>query len=195
MLAGAIWSRQDKQRDTHTYSNFQLSDTIGAQSAQIYAQQHYDNMDEDDEDPWDVSDDNISDPGDGVAQERNQIRHLRDNDLGAQVVVALKRGQSFQDVHPRSIIDFIDGPNMLATYAPSYSATPLSDPVTARIFCHFVNVTGPCMSMNERHPANPSLIFQGRPIPASQQHIWTVSFTFSPLAVELSSALISISIY
>jgi hypothetical protein len=178
MLAGAVWSKQDRQRDTNTYSNFQLGDSVGRQSTQTYPQQDYEDMYEDDEDPWDVLDDDISDPDDGTGQEGNQNRHLRNNDLGAQVVVALKSGQSFPDIHPRSIIDFIDGPNMLVTYVPSYSATPLSDPVTARIFCHFVHVTGPCMSMFERHPANPSLIFQGRPIPASQQHIWTCEYIF-----------------
>jgi hypothetical protein len=176
MLAGAVWSMRDKQRDSTTYSNFNPTDTTGPHtSTPVYSQVAYDYMDEDDDDPWDVSDDDTPISGyDGYAgPEGYQDSHLRDNDLGIQVVEALESGRSFQDAHPRSIIDFIDRPNILATYVPSPQSTPLSDPVTARIFCHFVNVTAPCMSMFERHPANPSLIFQGRPIPASQQHIWT----------------------
>jgi hypothetical protein len=65
---------------------------------------------------------------------------------------------------------------MLATYVPSSQSTPLRDPMTARIFCHFVNVTGPCMSLFERHPANPSLMFQGAPVPKSQQNIWACEY-------------------
>ncbi|EPE31307.1 Zn2/Cys6 DNA-binding protein [Glarea lozoyensis ATCC 20868] len=187
MLAGAVWAMRDKQRDATMYSNYQPDDHIAPQSSiQVYSQDE--DMEDDDEDPWDVSDDDTSVTGyDEYGREEHHNRHLRDNDLGAQVVFALKSGQSFQDVHPRSIMDFIDRPNMLATYVPSFQATPLSDPITARIFCHFVNVTGPCMSMFERHPANPSLIFQGRPIPASQQHIWT--YTFPTLALQNSALL------
>lgn len=97
--------------------------------------------------------------------------HLKQNDLG--IVVAVQAGQDKHGLSLRSFVSFIDRPNMLATYTPSSQSTPLQDPMTARIFCHFINVTGPCMSMYERHPANPSLIFQGSPVLKSQQHIWT----------------------
>jgi hypothetical protein len=128
---------------------------------------------EDENDPFDVSGDDITmeeEESSGEWQEDIQDGHLRNNDLG--IVVALQASQDNQDLTLRSFTSFIDRPDMLATYVPSSQSTPLRDPITARIFCHFVNVTGPCMSLFERHPANPSLMFQGAPVPKSQQNIW-----------------------
>lgn len=126
------------------------------------------------EDPFDVSDEDVE-MGEtnesGVWQEAAHDDHLKNNDLG--FVVALQANQDSHGVSLRSFTSFIDRPDMLATYVPSSQSTPLRDPMTARIFCHFVNVTGPCISMFERHPANPSLIFQGEPVPKTQQHMWT----------------------
>jgi hypothetical protein len=127
----------------------------------------------------DVSDDetniNMEDHDETADWQGVNHDHLRNNDLG--ILVALQAGQVNQDLSLRSITSFIDGPDMLATYVPSPQSSPLRDSMTARIFCHFINVTGPTMSMFERHPANPSLIFQGYPIPRSQQHIWTCKFS------------------
>lgn len=130
---------------------------------------------DDEEDPYDVSDDDVAmeeyEYDDGAWQGQLQENHLKNNDLG--IVVALQARQERHDLGPRSITSFIDRPNMLATYTPSPQSSPLSDSMTARLFCHFINVIGLSMSMFERQPANPSLIFQGQPVPISQQHIWT----------------------
>ncbi|KAE8447812.1 hypothetical protein EG329_010206 [Mollisiaceae sp. DMI_Dod_QoI] len=142
----------------------------------------YDTMEEDD-DPFDISDDNVEmgeNSESGVWEEVAQDDHLKNNDLG--IVVALQANQDNHGLSIRSFTSFIDRPNMLATYVPSSQSTPLRDPMTARIFCHFVNVTAPSISMFERHPANPSLIFQGEPVPKAQQHIWT--YTFPTLALQ-----------
>jgi hypothetical protein len=132
------------------------------------------NMLDEDDGPFDVSDDDIvmGDNDDSEVWQQEDIldNHLRNNDLG--IVVALQASQDNRGLSLRSFTSFIDRPNMLATYTPSSQSTPLRDQMTARIFCHFINVTGPSMSMYERHPANPSLIFQGAPVPKSQQHIW-----------------------
>ena len=106
-----------------------------------------------------------------------QYNHLRNNDLGSAVAL-----QAFQDRHDqrlRTYHSFLDGygPNVLSTYEPSARDSPLNDNITARIFCHFINVTGPSISLFERHPVNPSLMFQGRPVPPSQQHIWSCKHT------------------
>jgi hypothetical protein len=134
---------------------------------------------EDEDDPFDVSDDDITmeeeEESSGAWREDIQDGHLRNNDLG--IVVALQAQQDNQDLSLRSLTSFIDRPNMLATYTPSPQSTPLKDSMTARIFCHFVNVTGPCISLFERHPANPSLMFQGVPVPKSQQNIWACTFS------------------
>ena len=133
-------------------------------------------MEEDDNDPYDVSDEDINMEeceydDDGNWQGDIQEKHLKDNDLG--VVAAMQARQENLDLRLRTFTSLIDRPNMLATYTPSPQATPLNDSMTARLFCHFINVTGPSISMFERHPANPSLIFQGQPVSKSQQHIWT----------------------
>ena len=138
---------------------------------------------DDDDDPFDISDDE-----DMLMEDHAPVKlfsvdpqdeHLRKNDLG--IVVALQASQDNQGLRMRSLYDFIDREDMLATYAPSLQSSPLRDPMAARLFCHFVNVTAPIISMFERHPANPSLIFQGQPIPKSQQHIWTCKLSIQPL--------------
>lgn len=125
------------------------------------------------EDPFDISDEDITmeeSQETEVWQDDVRDDRLGSNDLG--IVVALQASQDSQGVGLRSYNSFIDRPDMLATYVPSSQATPMRDRMTAMIFCHFVNVTGPSMSIYERHPANPSLMFQGAPMPRSQQHIW-----------------------
>ena len=134
----------------------------------------------DEDDPYDVSDDDANEAEYGASgdwQVSYNNSHLRQHDLG--IAVVLQAQQVGQDVHPRSFTSFIDRPDMLATYMPSPQSSPLNDSMTARIFCHFINVTGPSISMFERHPANPSLLFQGHPIPRSQQHIWTCKYPIS----------------
>lgn len=108
-------------------------------------------------------------------------------DYGIGAVIALQARQNAQDQSLRSFTSLIDRSNMLSTYNPSLRSSPLNDSMTARIFCHFINVTGPSISMFERNPANPSLIFEGRSIPSSQQHIWT--YTFPMLALKNEALL------
>ncbi|KAI1180737.1 hypothetical protein F4777DRAFT_260283 [Nemania sp. FL0916] len=64
---------------------------------------------------------------------------------------------------------------VLATYDPSPANSPLTDKHIAAVFWHFMNVTGPSMSLYERHPLDPSNIFQGQ-MPKSKQHGWTYGF-------------------
>ncbi|TVY36121.1 hypothetical protein LSUB1_G005345 [Lachnellula subtilissima] len=139
----------------------------------------------DDDDPFDVSDDDVhmGDYTGSATWEDDFLGHIKSNDLG--IVVATQAGQERQEKQcqvVRSFKSFIDRPDMLANYVPSPQSSPLSDNMSARIFCYFVNVTAPSISLFERHPANPSLIFQGQPVPLSQQHIWT--YTFSTVALR-----------
>jgi hypothetical protein len=48
----------------------------------------------------------------------------------------------------------------------------LKNPKTARVFAHFVHVTGPSLSIFERNPRNPTSLFEA-PIPPSHQSLWT----------------------
>lgn len=61
---------------------------------------------------------------------------------------------------------------VLATYDPSPANSPLTDKHIAAVFWHFMNVTGPSMSLYERHPLDPSNVFQGQ-TPKTKQHGWT----------------------
>ncbi|KAJ2991163.1 hypothetical protein NUW58_g2623 [Xylaria curta] len=69
----------------------------------------------------------------------------------------------------------IGAETVLATYDPSPANSPLTDKHIAAVFWHFMNVTGPSMSLYERHPLDPSNIFRGQ-TPKSKQHGWTYGF-------------------
>lgn len=91
-----------------------------------------------------------------------QDQHLRQTDIGN--IMALKAVQDNQNLSLRSFSSFLDEPDAITTYQPSSSPTPLEDPMTAKIFLHFINVTGQNISLYERHPADPGLMFSGRPV-------------------------------
>lgn len=168
--SGSEWHRQLQEQPLVTHSEW-VSEQSGLP---ITSSAHGYLIDDDDDDPFDVSEDDVpmENPNfPGMWQDDFSIEHLRNNDLG--IVVALQASQETPEMRLRTFTSFIDRPDMLASYVPSPQATPLQDSTVARLFCHFVNVTGPAMNMFERHPANPALIFQGRPVPLSQQHIWT----------------------
>ena len=94
---------------------------------------------------------------------------------------------SGQNRNLRSVEAFLNQPNVLATYAPRYSTSPLMDEATARIFCHFVTATGPLMSAYGRHPVNPALLFSGIPVPKCQQALWT--YTIPMMAISNQALL------
>ena len=73
----------------------------------------------------------------------------------------------------RSMTGFLNEPNILATYHPSWSVSPLMDPRVARVFCHFITATAPTLAVCERHPSNPAIIFSGVPVPKSQRSLWS----------------------
>lgn len=98
-------------------------------------------------------------------------------DLGAMVAITADQGQG----RIRSMTNFLNEPNILATYFPSYAASPLRDPQTARVFCHFITATAPTLSVCERHPSNPALIFSGKPVPWSQRALWSYTMPMRAL--------------
>jgi hypothetical protein len=100
------------------------------------------------------------------------LEHLESNEHGIQVA---RRLESSLDTHGIRLRSFsMPGVgNVLDTYVPSSANSPLNDPHTAAIFWYFVNMTGPSMSLYERHPFDPSPMFQGGPVPKARRHIWT----------------------
>ncbi|KAL8829206.1 MAG: hypothetical protein Q9170_006275 [Blastenia crenularia] len=81
----------------------------------------------------------------------------------------------------RSLTNFLNEPNVLSSYRPSWSASPLMDPQTARVFCHFVTATAPTLSLHNRHPTNPSVMFTGAPVPAFQRSLFTYTLPMMAL--------------
>lgn len=83
-----------------------------------------------------------------------------------------------QEMQTRRYDTFIyDG--MLDHYRVEEHANPLRNPATARVFAHFISVTGPSLSIFERHPRNTSVLFKEGHVPFSQQGLWTYTM---PLA-------------
>ncbi|KAL1836406.1 hypothetical protein VTJ49DRAFT_5172 [Mycothermus thermophilus] len=129
----------------------------------------------DEENYWQSDDEASMVDSDDEAPPDPHLIHLESNDLGIQVARQL---EPLHDVYGTRIRSFA-GPaseNILATYTPSSASSPLNDTQTAAIFWYFVNVTGQSMSLYERHPFDPTPMFQGRPVPKHRQHIWTYTF-------------------
>ena len=70
---------------------------------------------------------------------------------------------------------------MLDKYRVEWVANPLRNPATARVFAHFVSVTGPSLSIFERHPRNTSVMFADGFIPRAQQGLWTYTLPMAAL--------------
>ena len=101
--------------------------------------------------------------------------HLESNDLGIHVARRLEATADAYGVRMRTVAGFPEL-NVLQTYIPSSMSSPLNDSQTAAVFWYFVNVTGQSMSLYERHPFDPTPMFQGQPVPKTRQHIWTYTF-------------------
>lgn len=78
-----------------------------------------------------------------------------------------------------SFRSFLPDCQTLSTYYPSQISSPLTNPITARIFCHFVYVLGPSISIFERHAPNPTVAYT----PGSQapKNVW--AYTIPMLAL------------
>ena len=120
------------------------------------------------------------DSGDEFAGAKPDISRC---DLG----LAIARNAQQDNGNIRSMTNLLNDPNVLLAYNPSYAASPLRDAQTARIFCHFITATGPTLHVCERHPSNPAVIFSGRPVPKSQQALW--SYTLPMLALHHQALL------
>ncbi|PWY84724.1 hypothetical protein BO94DRAFT_467896 [Aspergillus sclerotioniger CBS 115572] len=80
----------------------------------------------------------------------------------------------------RSFTTYLNEPNILTSYLPTYGSSPLNNPKTARIFLHFIHSTGPILSVFERHPIDPSTML-GAPVPLAQQGLWTYTLPLKAL--------------
>ncbi|KAH5089444.1 hypothetical protein HBH72_229680 [Parastagonospora nodorum] len=69
---------------------------------------------------------------------------------------------------------------LLTNYKPEYAASPLRNLQVARVFAHYIHVTGPSVSIYERNPRNSTMIFEDS-IPAEQQSLWTYTLPLKAL--------------
>lgn len=60
-------------------------------------------------------------------------------------------------------------------YVVKQVANVIKDDSTKRVFAHFIAVTGPSLSIFQRHHCNTSAIFSDSSVPPSQQGLWTYS--------------------
>ena len=112
------------------------------------------------------------------------------HDLGLMLAISASQGGSTF----RSLTNYLNEPNVLASYHPTYSASPLMDPQTARLFCHFVTSSAPTLSSCERHPNNPAIMFSGAPVPLFQRSLWSYSLPMLALSHQgLLHAMLAIA--
>ena len=109
------------------------------------------------------------------SQDRNELNSL------------LVKSQPQATNRPRNFAAYLDTPNVLATYRPSHLASPLRDDRVARIFCHFVHVTGPSISIYERQASNSPSAFNSISVPSSQKMLW--SYLIPSLALQNTALL------
>ena len=85
-----------------------------------------------------------------------------------------------QDLQTRRYDTFLNE-GIVEQYVVEQHANPLRNPATARVFAHFIAVTGPSLSIFERHPRNTSVLFTEGNVPSSQQGLWTYTMPMAAL--------------
>lgn len=141
-------------------------------------------VDDRDDDYWDA------DSEDEISESYARVAEAAPSDLGLMVALSANRN----DRGMQSYYSPLNEHNSLSAYYPAYAASPLLDPQTARLFCHFVTTTGPTLSIYERHPSNPSVIFAGHPVPISQRSLWTYTLPMRALSHQgLLHAMLALS--
>ncbi|KAJ3953944.1 hypothetical protein N0V92_009577 [Colletotrichum tropicale] len=65
---------------------------------------------------------------------------------------------------------------ILTSYIPTPNNSPLNDERTAALFWHFINVTGPSMSLYERHPFDHTKLMNNFSVPKAGHNLWTYTF-------------------
>lgn len=126
--------------------------------------------------------------------EISQPNQIPSGDTQRELSMMLSRHATQDVARLRTFNTFLDRPNVLATYRPSPSSSPLTSEETARIFCHFVHVTGPCISIFERQAPNSSISFHNSPIPQFPKTLWT--YTLPSMALghpPLMHAILALS--
>lgn len=104
--------------------------------------------------------------------------------------------EHFSELSMRTYDTFLYN-GILTDYRPGEHANPLNNSTTARVFAHFISATGPSLSIFERHPRNPSAMFNDT-LTDRQQGIWTYTLPmkamYNPGLLQAMLALASLHI-
>jgi len=88
-----------------------------------------------------------------------------------------------------------DSSGILDTYRPERTANPLKNPMTARVFAHFIRITAPSIATFIRRPKQNRAPAHGNgTIPFSEQGIWTFAMPMASLHHQgLLQAILAVS--
>lgn len=95
----------------------------------------------------------------GTPDERRTLSHV------------LKLGHLHIDTGIHAGFGYSEG--ILDAYRPEMTANPLKNPATARVFAHFVHVTGPTLSSHSRRPPPSKAPTERGDTPFSERGLWT----------------------
>ncbi|KAL7270910.1 hypothetical protein RUND412_006366 [Rhizina undulata] len=146
----------------------------------------YEDEDEDDEDYEELNfqhDEMLIDPLGQELTSRAQISNILE-----------PHSRHLNELSRISFRSFLPDAGILTSYYPSMTSSPLMNPTTAKIFCHFVYVLGPSMSLFERHAPNPHMAFTPGAGLHGPQNVW--SYTLPMLSLShppLLHAILAIS--
>lgn len=93
-----------------------------------------------------------------------------------------------------SFRSFLPDLGVLTAYYPNMSSSPLMNSTTAKIFCHFVYVLGPSLSLFERQPPNPHIAFTPGAGLHGPQNVWSYTIPMLSLShAPLMHAILALS--
>jgi len=128
-----------------------------------------------DEDMFESDDQEMEEDSGGEFEMENmdpQEKLRKRSTFGALIDGRLVPHNEIHETRVRTFSAYAQG-TTLSTYAPSVGHVLPTDPQSIAIFRHFIFVTGPSMSLYERHPFDHSKISPEQLVPQVNQNIWT----------------------
>ncbi|KAH6659703.1 hypothetical protein BKA67DRAFT_25187 [Truncatella angustata] len=110
-----------------------------------------------------------------MGESDNDDMMIQEGQSQLNMIVSQRLNDRFDsfDIQPRTFA--LHAGHTMTTYESSPANSPLNDKQIADVFWHFVNVTGPVISLYERHPSDGMAYLQG-PQVKERQHIWTDTY-------------------
>ncbi|PWW74666.1 hypothetical protein C7212DRAFT_209055 [Tuber magnatum] len=139
--------------------------------------------DDDGDEMWDEDDDDVDD------YEVHDLDEMMMGPTGQEMISPRAHISNVIEPHSRHLANtrisfrsFLPDQGVLTTYHPTMTSSPLMNQTTAQIFCHFIYVLGPSLSLFERHPPNPHVAFTPGAGLNGPQNVW--SYTVPMLSLS-----------